>query len=133
MPLLICSLVSFTTKAEKEANAAQNDINKNATIRFYKVNKHKQTSKIAVSKKKTSATGCHNFSRSRRVLTLVQTGFSSCSVYTQKNCQDSSLTVANHSKSDGYKDKLTQGPAWLIKKQSSKDTKGVKLQSWSCH
>jgi len=125
--LLLNSLAQATDKTDNQAQLPNN-----ATIRFYKINRHQQTSKIKVSKNKTSKAGCHNFRGSPRVLTLVQTGFLSCSVYTEPNCPKTALIKASNSKSDGFSSNLSQGYAWYIKKQTEKDTKGVKLSSWSC-
>ena len=125
----LCLLINVTANAETNKQTATKN---GPTIRFYKINKHQQTSKIAVSRKKSSRKGCHNFRFSPRVLTLVQTGFNSCSVFIERNCPETALAKASHSKSDGFTHKLTQGHAWYIEKQTDKDTKGVKLRSWSC-
>ena len=125
----LCLLINVTANAETNKQTTTQD---SATIRFYKINKHQQTSKIAVSRKKSSRKGCHNFRFSPRVLTLVQTGFGSCSVFVERNCPETALVKASHSKSDGFAHKLTQGHAWYIEKQTDEDTKGVRLRSWSC-
>jgi len=115
-----------------------------ADIRFYKINKHEQTSKVWLSKKKTSQSGCHNFKRAPRVFTLVQTGFQSCSVYSEKSCDRASLVSAQQKNSDAYATTLSEGLSWkpatdanetqntLSEKEIKRRAKGIKLRSWSC-
>lgn len=102
------------------------------TIRFYRANKHHQSSRLYVSKAKSNGLGCHNFKRARRIATIVQVGYESCSIYTQKNCDTESALSANHSNQDAYAERLTSGHGWLPKLQSKKDKRGMKLRSWSC-
>jgi len=102
------------------------------TIRFYRANKHQQKIRLNISKSKTDQLGCHNFKRSRRIATIVQIGYQTCSIYTKKDCDIESTIRANHSDQGAFSQLLTQGYGWLPKPQSEKDQRGVKLRSWSC-
>ena len=102
------------------------------TVRFYKANKHLQRIRLYPSKNKTGKPGCHNFKRSRRIAEVVQIGYDSCSIYTQKNCDSDSIIKAKHAGQDTYSERLTEGHGWFPKPQSEKDRRGVKLRSWSC-
>jgi len=89
-----------------------------ADIRFYKINKHKQTDRLWVSKKKSTQTGCNNFRGAPRIFIIAQIGYQSCSVYSEKNC-------------------LSEGFGWKPSSQqtlesSDADSRGVKLRSWNC-
>ena len=132
---LLFSLIAFS---------ASSSLAFSADVRFYKINKHEQTSKIGVTKKKTKQSGCHNFKRSPRVFTLVQTGYQSCSLFSEKNCASQALVTAHKTDSDVYSTLLTEGVSWQPKtianqdlnalsvKEKKRRTKGVKLRSWSC-
>jgi len=129
-------LISLNGNAETQIDDHnQQDLDSTAiikTVRFYKENKHKQHIRLYPSKRKTANSGCHNFKRSRRIAKIVQIGYESCSVYTEKNCVADSIIRANHPDQDAYAEKLTEGHGWLPKPQSEKDKRGVKLRSWSC-
>ena len=102
------------------------------TIRFYRANKHDQRIRLTASSKKTDIAGCYNFKKAKRVATVVQLGYASCTVYSEKNCNPETSIRATHSKQDAFALKLAQGHGWQLKKSSEKDLKGVKVRSWSC-
>lgn len=132
LTITIFGLMSMiqTVYAEENRNAP--------TVRFYKINKHQQTSKIKVSKKKTQQAGCHNFSRAKKVFHLIQTGYNACYLYAEKNCSDNSKINATNTKNDTYSEALTEGLAWqpraLSTALNSTDNKKqkVKVRSWVC-
>ena len=100
--LIILCLTSLNSAAEtqnndhNQVNINSASITKTSVIRFYKANKHQQNFRIYPSKSKTSESGCHNFKRSRRIAKVVQIGYQSCSIYTEKNCVADSIIKANH-------------------------------------
>ena len=139
--LIITSSTIDATETNKKENNHTNSIEKKTsstvatelqTIRFYRANKHQQRIRLTISKNKSNETGCHNFKRSRRIATIVQIGYQTCSIYTKKDCDIESTIRANHSDQGAFSQLLTQGYGWLPKPQSEKDQRGVKLRSWSC-
>ena len=123
-----------TSNYSTETHSNLHEIGNNSlkTIRFYRSNKHDQRIRLNIKKINTDSTGCHNFKRSRRVATVVQINFNSCSVFTEKNCQPESILRANHKDQDAFAEKLTQGHAWQLKRDHTKSNKGIKIRSWSC-
>jgi len=109
-----------------------------ADIRFYKINKHQQSDRLWVSKKKSTRSGCNNFRGAPRIFKVVQIGYQSCSIYSAKNCSEESLIRARHNGIDAYAKNLSEGFGWqpstdtALSKQSN-DSRGVKLRSWNCH
>jgi len=106
-----------------------------SNIRFYKINKHQQTDKLWVSKKKSQLSGCHNFKGSPRIFKIVQVGYEYCSVYQQKDCAEESLVKASHKNIDASASKLQEGYGWLPidrLSETNNHVQGVKLRSWKC-
>lgn len=108
-----------------------------ADIRFYKKNKHEQNDRFWISKKKSTQTGCNNFRGAPRIFQIVQVGFQSCSIYSEKNCVAESLIKARHDGADTYSKNLSEGLGWHPSIQNSLNPvgahpRGVKLRSWNC-
>ena len=117
------------TNSPKEKQSSSQSVK---TIRFYRLNNQQQGIRLNISKEKTNLAGCHNLKRRKRVATVIQLGFSYCSLYSEKNCLDESIIHAFHSKQDTFSKKLTQGYGWQTEQITKKDKKGVKVKSWHC-
>lgn len=106
-----------------------------ADIRFYKINKHQQTDKIWVSKKKSQQSGCHNFRGKPRIFKVVQVGYDFCSLYQEKNCTENALIKASHEGIDAFASRLQEGYGWLPSLNAdttSANSNGVAIHSWKC-
>lgn len=141
LTLSVCLLSLLTAGTLSQIAQAQEDHLIKSTIRFYKINKHQQTTKIRISKRKTKQPGCHNFKRATPVYNAIQTGYMWCQLFTQKNCADGSSVNVSHSKSDTYTQRLSQGYAWqpislannATDTQTNDRQQGLKIRSWSCN
>ena len=104
-------------------------ISSSKNIRFYKVNKQLQADRVMLTDKKASSPGCQNFLKSVRVHRVVQTGYSLCSLYTEKNCSANSIVNVATEKDPRKTSLLTEGIGWL---PQSDEPRGVSVASWSC-
>ena len=99
------------------------------TIRFYKVNKQLQASRIMLTAEKAVSTGCQNFLKSVRVHRAMQTGFTACFLYAKKNCNANSIVHIAREEEPRQTSFMTEGVGWM---PQSEEPKGVKLASWNC-
>jgi len=98
-------------------------------VRFYKVNKQEQPTRLFFTRKKGRQAGCHNFLKKARVHRVNQFGYQHCSLYTKKDCAPDSITTAIREKDSTPITQLTQGFSWF---PESEHKRGKKLKSWSC-
>lgn len=101
---------------------------KRQTIRFYKLNSKDQPVRVIVREKTAKASGCHNFLGEKTIYRLTQIGFEYCSVYSEKNCVESSILEGLWDEKDNAS-QLTQGGEWLFNYDLER---GLKMKSWSC-
>jgi hypothetical protein len=99
-------------------------------IRFYKVNKDMQADRIMLTDKKSTNSGCNNFIKQVRVYKTVQTGFLSCTLYSEKDCPIPSLIPVATEKNPRKTFLLTEGKAWYA--ESKENPRGFKTKSWQC-
>ena len=99
------------------------------SVRFYKVNKELQGDRIMLTPKKAASPGCQNFLKSVRVHRAVQTGYTACLLYAEKDCNDDSIINVASEKDPGRTYFLTEGVGWM---PQSDEPRGVKLGSWNC-
>jgi|SaaInlStandDraft_1057018.scaffolds.fasta_scaffold324126_1 hypothetical protein len=102
-------------------------------IHFYKVNKKGQQKEISMIRNRDEV-GCHNFRRIKDVLRVSQIGFVYCSVYSEKNCPESSVHTMNwkgkvkkNSARAQPSERLQQGDLWFF---GDNETRPV--GSWKC-
>lgn len=98
-------------------------------IRFYEANKFLQTDRLSFVGKKAREPGCHNFLRRNRVYQINQIGFSSCSVYSQKDCEAESLMELNRTKDETPVTTMSQGFSWFL---IDENERGAFIRSWHC-
>jgi len=119
-------LVVILLKASEPTYAVE----RNQTIRFYKINNKDQADKIRFTAKKAGKPGCHNFIKKVRVHRIVQIGYNTCALYSAKNCAAESLVSATRSKEpDQPKGQLAQGYSWF---PVDEHKRGARLKSWLC-
>ena len=98
-------------------------------IRFYKIDKQEQTSKILFASKRGRQSDCQNFLKKKRVYQVNQFGFANCRLYAEKNCVVDSVIKVTRSKDPTPVENLSQGFSWF---PISEHKRGVKLRSWQC-
>ena len=105
-------------------------IEPNQMIRFYKINKRDQADRIRFTASKARKPGCHNFIKRARVHRVVQIGYTSCQLYSSKNCAvDTAIPAIRAKQSDQQKIELAQGYSWF---PVDKNKRGARLKSWYC-
>lgn len=138
--IIACSIAIISNQAYAE---------KRQFIRFYKVNNQEQPTRLIMRRKTAEQAGCHNFRLKARVFQLNQVGYEYCSIYSAKDCSESSIISAvqtikrDDKEEDKNKDKenesetaqtrLTEGVMWypqLLNEPTHK--RGIKLKSWYC-
>jgi len=113
--LLLC-LFSTTSQARQE-------------IRFYEANRHLQTDRVSLHKKKGKTPGCHNFLIRTRVYQANQLGYESCSLYEQRDCAEDSIKQVTRTKDQTPVTELSQGFSWF---PIDDNERGAILRSWKC-
>ena len=98
-------------------------------IRFYKIDKQEQTSKILFASKRGRQSDCQNFLKRKRVYQVNQFGFANCRLYAEKHCVADSVIQVTRSKDLTPVENLSQGFSWF---PISEHKRGVKLRSWQC-
>lgn len=113
-------------------------------VRFYKVNRQIQSNRIRFTANKAALSGCHNFLKRSRIHRAVQIGYSSCSLFADKDCATLSIVAVSRETDDLETDDLETDEAPIDKATSntlsegvgwypvSEHRRGVKLRSWSC-
>ena len=105
-------------------------IEPNQMIRFYKINKKDQADRIQFTASKARKPGCHNFIKKARVHRVVQIGYTSCQLYSSKNCAaDTAIPAVRAKQSDQQKTELAQGYSWF---PVDENKRGARLKSWYC-
>lgn len=99
------------------------------SIRFYKANKQLQADRVQMTGGDTDKEGCHNMLKKTRVFKALQIGFSTCSLYQDKNCAVASLVPVQSEKQLHSSYILKEGVTWL---PEGEDERGVKVASWYC-
>ena len=105
---------------------------KEAEIRFYSMNEHKQQRELFLVPGAGEA-GCHNLPLTRAVYRVAQVGFTFCEIYVKKDCQAGSehklswpATTQDPDKTEPTT-RITPGAQWLFTTEAS-----AKIGSWSC-
>ena len=118
-------------------------------VRFYKVNRQIQPDRIRFTANKAALPGCHNFLKRSRIHRAVQIGYTSCSVFADKDCAATSIVAVSRETDDleaenldtenletaapvaarATSNTLSEGVGWY---PVSDHRRGVKLRSWSC-
>ena len=98
-------------------------------IRFYEANRNLQTDRVSLTGKKSRQPGCHNFLIRTRVFQVNQIGFSSCSLFEEKDCAPDSIKQVNRTKEQAAVTSLSQGFSWS---PIDDDERGAILRSWKC-
>ena len=124
-------LFLLTSCAVTWAQLDESPIGATKTVRFYKVNRSIQATRIWFTDRAASQAGCHNFIRKVRLHRLVQLGFQRCHVYTQKSCQAQSIVSALREPDDdaSANTELTQGVSWFFTRHHPR---GTRVKSWFC-
>ena len=104
--------------------------NSRQQIRFYKVNKQGQTSRIAFTARKARKLECQNFLKKPRVYQARQFGFAYCSLFSKRNCSTQDLVTVSRKKLAEPAEKMTAGYNWF---PEGKHARGVRIGSWHCH
>lgn len=128
--IYLCLVIGALSATNLAYGQDEQPISDRKNIRFYKVNKDMQGDRIMLTEKKSTNVGCHNFLKQVRVHKTVQTGFYSCSLYSEKDCPIPSLVRAATEKNPRKSFLLTEGLGWLTK--SNKNPRGFKVKSWRC-
>ena len=118
----LCLICSFLFSVQVNAEQRQH-------IRFYKINKIEQTTRMMFADKKGKKAGCHNSVKKTRVYRVNQLGYASCRLYSKKDCASDALIEVNRKKDETPVTELTQGYSWH---PISDHARGVKLRSWDC-
>lgn len=132
--IAITAFIADTTIAlAKESKSKQPFIAKpvsaKQSIRFYRANKQLQADRVKLTGGDTDQTGCHNLLKKTRVFKALQIGFTTCSLYAEKNCTVASLVPAQSEDQLYNTFLLTEGIAWFVQ---GEDERGEKVASWSC-
>lgn len=102
-------------------------------IRFYKINNKEQPTRLTMRRKTAEQAGCHNFRLKARVFQLNQIGYEYCSLYSEKDCKESSIINATERGSETAESNLTEGLTWYPQSANTPTHKrGVKIKSWYC-
>lgn len=142
--LFVTSLLTFTLiaglsnstdveakKGKKEQEAFLHEpISAKKRIRFYKANKQLQASQVQLTGGDIDQAGCHNMLKKTRVFKTLQIGFSTCSLYQEKNCTIGSVVPVQSEKRPYSTYLMHEGVAWFP--QDAENDRGVSVASWSC-
>jgi hypothetical protein len=136
MKTLVCALACLTLLSGVLHLSFVNAKEPNRNVRFYKVNKHEQWTKLFFTEKKGRQAGCHNLIVKKRIHRFNQFGYGFCSLHTAKNCTAESVVKASRVpvRSDKEEEleeriQLKQGFSWY---PLGDHERGVKLASWYC-
>lgn len=119
---MLCLVASGSTLAKSDPEKQ--------TIRFYKINKDQISQKIAFTNRKARKSGCHNFIKKVRLYKTVQFAYTSCRVYSKKECpEDAIVSFYTEKNSDLHQTDLSQGFGW---RPVSEHPRGKIVKSWFC-
>ncbi len=97
-----------------------------ADFRMYTANKLMQQREVTFVLN-TDEPGCHNLIKKRRIYRVAQIGFESCTVYSEKNCEEGTeIPVSWKNKKDPITS-FTRGARWFLPGE-----RGSKMRSWKC-
>ena len=97
-----------------------------ADFRMYTANKLMQQREVTFVRN-TDEPGCHNLFKKRKIYRVAQIGFETCSVYSEKDCEEGSeIPVSWKNKKDPVTS-FTRGARWFLPGE-----RGSKMRSWRC-
>ena len=97
-----------------------------ADLRLYTANKQLQQRKITMIRN-TDEAGCHNLIKRRRVYRAAQVGFASCTLYSEKDCEQGSEIEVQWKNKDTPVTEFSRGALWFLPGK-----RGEKTASWKC-
>jgi len=129
MKTLLSSLICVCLVSSVLHTSIANAKEPNRNVRFYKINKQGQWTKLFFTEKKGKQAGCHNLIIKKRIHRFNQFGYGFCTLHTKKDCKPESVVLATREKKEEEQTKLGQGFSWY---PVGEHERGVKLASWYC-
>lgn len=115
---LLCCLAIAALMVSVQAGAAN--------LRLYTANKSMQQRKISMIRD-TDEAGCHNMIKRRRVYRAAQIGFASCTLYSEKDCEQGTEIEVQWKNKEQPVTEFSRGAMWFLPGK-----RGEKMASWKC-
>lgn len=126
--LIVTALVMTSVIASAYSSIALSK-EPNQNVRFYKINKQQQWTKLLFTGKKGRQAGCHNLLTKKRVHRFNQFGYRFCTLHQAKDCSEESVIKSKREKDKPEQIELQQGFSWY---PVGDHERGVKIASWYC-
>ena len=97
-----------------------------ADFRMYTANKLKQQREVTFVLN-TDEPGCHNLIKKRRIYRVAQIGFETCTVYSEKDCEEGTEVPVSWKNKKDPVTSFTRGARWFLPGEL-----GSKMRSWKC-
>lgn len=97
-----------------------------ADFRMYTANSFMQQRQVTFVRN-TDEPGCHNLITKRRIYRVAQIGFETCSIYSEKDCEEGTEIAVSWKNKKTPKTSFTRGARWFLPGE-----RGSKMGSWKC-